>query len=273
MNFIRCAVIGHPIAHSKSPLIHTHWINAYGLNGAYTAIDIAPDDLQQKIKTLIDDGYAGLNVTVPHKQSMMDLCDDLDDTATAIGAVNTIVFQDGKIHGRNTDAFGFLENIKQAQPEFSFAQKTVVLLGAGGAARAAVYAMLQENVGKIFIVNRTIESAQNLCHMDAGRLQPIAWEQRDACLAEADILINTTSLGMRGKDPLEISLESLPRRALVHDIVYAPLMTDLLADAKQRGNAVITGIGMLLHQARPAFKAWFGVMPDVDDALMNKVLA
>jgi len=273
MTFIRCAVIGHPIAHSKSPMIHTHWIDRHGLNGSYTALNIAPENLKSAVQGLIAAGYAGLNVTVPHKQSILDLCDHLDPTAQAIGAANTVVFREGKIHGLNTDAFGYLENIKQSQPGFSFDGKIAVMLGAGGAARAAVFAMLQQNVHKILIVNRTLESAKKLCLMDPKKLESVSWDQRAEILSKADFLVNTTSLGMQGKDPLSLSLQTLPIHAVVHDIVYAPLMTRLLTDAQERGNPIITGIGMLLHQARPAFHSWFGVMPDVDDGLVQKVLA
>jgi shikimate dehydrogenase len=272
MGFIKCGVIGHPIAHSKSPIIHNHWIQKHGLAGNYTAIDIAPDDLHNGIQRLIDENYAGFNVTVPHKQSIFALCHEVDDTARMIGAVNTVSIRDGKLHGTNTDAYGFIENIRQSIPAFDFAAGMCVVLGAGGAARAVVHGLLEAGATDIVITNRTEEKSKTICAMDDQKIMSVAWDDRSSILKKSSMLINTTSLGMTGKDPLEIDLSALPKEALVTDIVYAPLMTDLLMSAQLRGNPVVTGIGMLLHQARPAFEKWFGVLPDVDEELQHKVL-
>lgn len=268
---IKAGVIGHPISHSKSPLIHGHWIKTHGLDGTYEAIDIDPADLEGGVRRLVDSGYAGFNVTVPHKEAMLKLCDDVDEHAAAIGAVNTVVIEGGKLCGMNTDGFGFAHNIWEAQPGFSFQDKRAVVLGAGGAARAILHALLGENVREIILLNRTRTRAEELAAHDK-RITVLDWDARHEALEGADILVNTTMLGMSGQAPLDLNLEALPSAALVNDIVYAPLMTDLLRAADARGNEVVTGIGMLLHQARPAFKEWFGVMPDVDTSLRNLVL-
>lgn len=269
---MKAAVIGHPIAHSKSPVIHQYWLNKYQVGGSYDAIDIHPDNLEAEIQKLIAEGYTGFNVTVPHKQNIMKLCHKIDKTALTIGAVNTVVIKEGKLLGYNTDAFGFIENIKQ-NSNFSFQGKTVCVLGAGGAARAVVYGLIQESVSKIFITNRTFEKAQELTKIAPEITECVHWEERSDILDNIDLLVNTTSLGMTGKKPLELELMPLAPHAIVHDIVYAPLMTDLLFNAQKLGNPIVTGIGMLLHQARPAFHAWTGTMPDINSELESLVLS
>lgn len=272
-DFIRAGVIGHPLRHSKSPLIHSHWIAQYGLNGSYEAVDIAPDNLQDGITRLIEDGCAGFNVTIPHKQSIFAMCDTLDDAARAIGAVNTVVIKDGKLSGHNTDAFGFIENLRQEISDIRFEEATCVVLGAGGAARAIVYGLLQQGAGKIIIANRTKQNADDLAAHYPEKAFAEDWKARHDILSDADFLINTTSLGMEGKDFLDIDLTRLKRDAIVSDIVYVPSVTPLLAQAAAQGNRTVSGLGMLLHQARPAFEKWFGVLPDVNDALKEKLQA
>ncbi|MDB2682753.1 shikimate dehydrogenase [Alphaproteobacteria bacterium] len=275
-NIIKTGVIGHPISHSKSPLIHNHWIKKYGLSGEYLPIDIPCDDLKSRIEDLKNESYAGFNVTIPHKESIHELCDEIDETAAKIGAVNTVIIKDGKLLGRNTDAFGFIENIKQSAPNFSLKDKTAFVLGAGGAAKAVIYGLQQQGIKKIFICNRTRAKAENLLQHFTN-LEVIDWcsnsDDYKASLSESNLLINTTALGMNGQPELPIDLKSLNKDALVSDIVYAPLITPLLESAQARGNKIITGIGMLLHQARPAFEAWYGVMPEVDEELQQKALA
>ncbi len=272
---IKAGVIGHPISHSKSPLIHNYWIEAYGLKGAYEAIDSAPDQLEEDIKRLIDEGYKGFNATVPHKESVIKLCDEVSHNAQVIGAVNTVVIKDGKLHGLNTDGFGFLHNIWDVDPNFNFEDKCAVVLGAGGATRAIVSALIGERIGKIILLNRTRPRAETI-REEMGFMSDLIvvedWEQRAQFLERADLLVNTTSLGMQGQPALDLDLSALPTHTLVNDIVYAPLQTDLLQAAKMRGNMVVTGIGMLIHQARPAFKEWFGFLPDVTPALKELVL-
>ncbi len=272
MSFIKCGVIGHPIAHSKSPLIHNHWIKKHNLSGEYRAIDIGPENLKRGVDRLIDEGYAGFNVTVPHKQAIFDLCAEVDETAEHIGAVNTVLVRAGKLFGTNTDGYGFIENLKQNARSLDFAGK-IFVLGAGGAARAAVYGLIEAGAQNIVITNRTVEKSWELCSINPNIVKYVEWDMRNAELEGSALLVNTTSLGMRGKPSLEIDLTALPVNALVSDIVYAPLMTDFLIQAQGRGNKIVTGIGMLLHQARPAFEKWFGVLPAIDSELEKKVLA
>jgi shikimate dehydrogenase len=264
--FIKTGVIGHPVGHSKSPLIHNHWIEKYALTGHYEALDIHPDLLRERLPELLfEEGYAGFNLTIPHKEIALDICDEIDDTAHKIGAVNTVWKQGGKICGSNTDAYGFAQNLGTVP------DGPALVLGAGGAAKAILYALQQAGCTDMRITNRTREKAKNLAQQfDA---QSIDWSDRHTALDECELLVNTTALGMTGHVALELDLDKLPQSALVCDIVYNPLMTDLLTRAQKRGNPVITGIGMLLHQARPAFEKWYGVLPDIDEELMRKVLA
>ena len=275
-DFIKAAVLGHPIQHSKSPIIHNYWMEQHGLKGSYEAIDVAPENLESEIRRLVDDGYTGFNLTIPHKEAVLDVCDHLDHASIAIGAVNTLAVKDGKIHGFNTDAFGFLANIKEAVPDFEFDLGPAVLLGAGGASRAIISGLIGMRVPEIIICNRTRDKAEHLANeMALGTedlLRVVDWDERENVLHHANLVINATALGMEGQPELEMDLSELPSFALVTDIVYAPLETQLLKDAKENGNDTVTGIGMLLHQARPAFKEWFGIMPDVTPELQDLVL-
>lgn len=273
MSFIHAAVIGHPIKHSKSPIIHNHWIAHYGLGGGYEAIDIAPGDLADRVAGLVDEGYAGFNVTLPHKEAIFRLCDEIDEKARLIGAVNTVKIEHGKLYGTNTDAFGFIENVHQSAFGVDFLHRPAVVLGAGGAARAVVYALLQAGARCIIVTNRTRDKAEAIRSMDPDVIKVEDWDARDDILLGSGFLVNTTSLGMTGKEPLRIDLSALADGAVVADIVYAPLKTDLLIQAEEKGHQIVTGIGMLLHQARPAFEKWFGILPDVSEELERKVLA
>ena len=272
-DFVTVGIIGHPVRHSKSPLIHNYWIEKYDLRGSYEAFDIAPENLVHEMKSLVRQGYYGFNVTLPHKEHVFELCDEADDLARAVGAVNTITIGQEQIKGTNTDVFGFVQNILQSDPAFDFAAKKAVVLGAGGAAKAVVHGLLSEGTPEVCIVNRTRGRAEELAEASAypSKVTVHDWIDRDNVLKGAGLLVNTTSLGMEGHGVLDISLKHLPKGALVNDIVYAPLYTELLKAAESRGNRSVTGIGMLLHQARPAFKAWFGIMPDIDDTLRKKV--
>ncbi|PCJ99039.1 MAG: shikimate dehydrogenase [Zetaproteobacteria bacterium] len=270
--FIKTAVIGHPIGHSKSPFIHNYWIEKYGLSGSYEAIDVPVDNLKQCAADIIKNGFSGFNVTLPHKISIMSLCDQIDDQGMAIGAVNTVTIKDGKLYGTNTDAYGFIQNVKRSAPDFDFTNGRAVILGAGGAANAIIYALLQENVPEIFIANRTKEKAEKLAALNPDKINAIDWALRHDVLDNANLIINTTSLGMAGNPPLDINLRAAPAHALVTDIVYAPLMTDLLTRAKASKLRIVTGIGMLLHQARPGFELWNGVLPEVSEELEQLVL-
>lgn len=269
---IKTAVIGHPVGHSKSPLIHQYWMEKHGIKGCYDAVDIAPDALDEGIAELKGLGYGGLNVTLPHKQAVIPLCDEVDAGARAIGAVNTIHIKDGRLCGANTDAYGFVRNITDGRPEGFLRGRRVFMLGAGGATRACVYGLIQHGVSAITISNRTMERADEIKHMAPDKITICPWGEWKSALSQTDILVNTTSLGMVDAPLLEMDISPLPSSALVCDIVYAPLMTGLLKQARTRGNPVVTGIGMLLHQAAQAFAMWHGVMPDVTAELEKMTL-
>lgn len=262
---IKAGVIGHPIAHSLSPALHGFWLNQYRIEGEYKAYDISPHALPDFMTSLKENQMAGCNVTIPHKTSVMAYLDEIDEMSAAIGAVNTIIVRGGKLHGTNTDAYGFIENIS---PHLRGKHKAVVL-GAGGASRAVCYGLAQAGFQEIIVTNRTYDAVANL----SAPFRPVPWEERSASLANADLLVNTTSLGMIGKPSLAIDLAALPVSALVTDIVYNPLMTPLLNEAKARGNRVVDGLGMLLHQAAAGFEAWFGRKPEVTNALREHILA
>ena len=266
-------VFGWPIAHSLSPRLHGHWLARYGIDGAYVPLATPPERFEQALLALPALGFRGANVTIPHKERALQLCDVVDPAASRIGAVNTVVVRDGQLHGSNTDGFGFLENLRGGAPSWRLENSPAVILGAGGAARAIVVALLDAGVPELRLVNRTRARADALREELGGAVVCRDWEDRELALGDAGLLVNTTSLGMPGQDPLALSLDKLPEDALVTDIVYKPLVTPLLDAAQQRGLATVDGLGMLLHQARPGFEAWFGHQPEVDDALRAAVLA
>ncbi len=270
---IKAGVVGWPIGHSRSPLIHNHWIDSLGLSGTYEAIAIDPKNFEADIHSLIEAGYAGVNCTVPHKHAALAIADRVDASAQNIGAANTLIFAaDGSIDARNTDAIGFMENLRAGAPSFDFNGKTALVLGAGGAARAIVYGLIEAGVGQVLLANRTKDRATELQNSLDGPIDVLDGDDREIALADADLLVNTTSLGMVGSPSLDMALDNLRPKAPVTDIVYAPLETPLLAAARARGNVAVDGLGMLLHQAAPAFAAWFGVMPTVDVALRQLII-
>ena len=269
---MKAGVIGHPISHSKSPLIHQYWLSRYNLDGSYIAIDIGLKNLNSGVQNLVVEGFEGFNVTIPHKQDIINLCDEIDEKAKAIGAVNTVTIKNGQLFGSNTDAFGFIENIKSNVPNFVFKGKTAFVLGAGGAARAILYGLIDEGVQKIKLSNRSIEKAQALQETAPDVIEVVSWDTKEKALSDVDLLVNSTSLGMVGQPELLLNLDQLPTHALVNDIVYTPLITDLLNTAKLRGNLIVTGIGMLLHQARPSFKSWTDILPEVTQELEKDIL-
>jgi shikimate dehydrogenase len=266
--------MGWPVEHSRSPLVHGFWLKLHRLEGDYVLLPVRPDELAASLRSLGERGFAGCNLTRPHKQAALALVDHLEGSARRVGAVNTVVVRDdGSLEGRNTDAFGFSANLVTASPGWRADAGPAVVLGAGGAARAVMAALLDQGAPKIRLVNRTREHAGALAAALGGAIELVEWADRAAALAGAALLVNTTSLGMRGQPPLELALDRLPRDAVVNDIVYVPLETPLLAAARRRGNAVVDGLGMLLHQARPGFAAWFGVMPEVTPALREALEA
>ena len=266
-------VMGWPVEHSLSPRLHGYWLEQHGIDGAYVPLAVAPNDLPTALTALPALGFRGVNLTLPHKEQALDLCQEVDDLARRIGAVNTIVVRDGGLFGSNSDAFGFLENLKEGAPDWRAEAAPAVVLGAGGASRAVVVALADAGVPEVRLVNRTRERAEALATALGGALSVYDWDRREAALAEAGLLVNTTTLGMAGQPPLDLDLGALPVEAVVTDIVYTPLMTPLLQAARTRGNPLVDGLGMLLHQARPGFEAWFGVRPEVTPGLRDFVLS
>ncbi len=267
---MRAGVIGWPVAHSLSPRIHRFWLAEYGIAADYQAVSVPPDWLQNAVDGFCSGGWCGFNVTVPHKETIMPLLDRLDETARAIGAVNTVVaIGEGMFEGRNSDAEGFLASLRADRAIRT--KRPAVILGAGGAARAVLAALSGAGVREIRIANRNRARAETLA--TAFPAIVCDWDDRAAMLQDAGLLVNATSLGMEGQPALLIDLDRLPRSALVTDIVYRPLETDMLVRARARGNIVIDGLGMLLHQAASGFAAWFGVTPTVTPQLRAHVLA
>lgn len=267
------AVIGHPIAHSKSPLLHGHWLKTYDISGHYIPMDVAPDDLETVLRTMHKMGFVGANVTIPHKTRAMEIADQVTDRATLIGAANTLIFhEDGKILADNTDGYGFIQNLRQSAPDWDPAAGPAVVLGAGGAARAVVASLLDVGVPEIYISNRTRVRAEQLRDDFGARLKVVEWVQAGEVMEDGATIVNTTSLGMTGKPELKVSLEGLRPGSLVTDLVYTPLRTPFLDEAQARGCVTVDGLGMLLHQAAPGFERWFGPRPDVTEDLRRVML-
>lgn len=269
---MKACVIGHPILHSKSPKIHSYWLMKNKMEGEYHRFDVKSDALKDKIQWLKDEGFKGFNVTIPHKEAILEYCDIVDETAQMIGAVNTVLIQGDKLIGFNTDAYGFINNIKAVHEDFSFEGKSAVVLGSGGAAKAVLYGLIDEGVKEIILTNRTRKKADKLAAQFGDVITVATWDKRHQILDKANLLVNTTSLGMEGQPLLDLKLEGIPQDAIVNDIVYSPLMTPLLEGAKILGNPYVTGIGMLLYQAQPAFKLWTDVLPEVDEGLIKRVI-
>ncbi|AIB13094.1 shikimate dehydrogenase [Azospirillum argentinense] len=266
-------VMGWPIGHSRSPRLHGYWLEQYGIDGAYVPLAVPPDRIEQAMRALPALGFRGCNVTVPHKEAAYRTVDRLDATAKRMGAVNTIVVgEDGSLEGRNTDGFGFIENLRSGAPGWSAADGPALVIGAGGAARAVVASLLDEGAPRVWLVNRTRARADELAADIGGAIETADWVSRETLLEGVALVVNTTTQGMAGQPPLELDLRALPGSAVVTDIVYTPLMTPLLAAAQARGNRVVDGVGMLLHQARPGFAAWFGREPEVTEGLKAAVL-
>lgn len=272
--FILAGVMGWPVAHSRSPLIHNHWIREHGLHGAYGHFAVEPARLGEALRGLSALGLAGCNLTIPHKVEAMAHLDWVHPLAQRIGAVNCIVVQaDGALHGFNHDGYGFIQSLRDADPQWRGDAGPAVVIGAGGASRAILVALIDAGVPRIRLLNRTRARAQALADELGPAIEVLDWAQRAEALDGAALLVQTTNQGMVGEPALDLPLDALPRHALVADIVYAPLQTPLLAQAQARGHACVNGLGMLLHQARPAFASWFGVEPQVTPALREAVLA
>ena len=267
-------VMGWPVNHSLSPRLHGYWLEHHGIDGAYVPLAVRPERLREALRALPALGFAGVNLTVPHKETALEIVDSRDDAATRIGAVNTVVVRpDGSIEGRNTDGYGFVQSVREGAPQWRAGDGPIALIGAGGAARAICAALQEAGAPEIRIVNRTPERAQGLVGDFGSPAVAVPWAERAAALDGVSLLVNATTLGMRGQPPLGLSLDALPQTAVVADIVYVPIETALLRDAGSRSNRIVDGLGMLLHQARPGFAAWFGHEPEVTPALREYMLS
>lgn len=266
-------VIGSPVAHSRSPVLHGHWLKRHGLAGHYIPMDVAHDNLEQVLRTLPKMGFVGANVTIPHKEAVIDIADTVTDRAALMGAANTLVFQkNGKILADNTDGYGFIENLRQNAPGWIPAAGPAAVFGAGGAARAVVASLLDAGVPEIRLSNRTTLRAEVLREEFGTRVSVVDWIKAGNMLEGAALVVNTTALGMVGKPALRVPLDAMSPAAVVTDLVYTPLETEFLRHARILGCVAVDGLGMLLHQAVPGFERWFGQRPEVDMALRRAVL-
>ncbi len=265
-------VIGAPIAHSRSPRLFAHWLGAMGIAGHYIPLHIEPADFAQAVRALPRMGFRGTNVTLPHKLAAFEIADHISGRARRIGAANTLTFREDGIHADNTDGYGFVENLRQSAPGWSAADGPAVVLGAGGAARAVLDALIDAGAPEIRLTNRTRARAEALADAFGPKIRVIDWSEAPEALAGTATVVNTTSLGMDGADPFDLDLSALPRAALVTDLVYTPLDTPMLIAARARGCRTVDGLGMLLHQAVPGFERWFGATPEVTEATRAAVL-
>ncbi|NDV02780.1 shikimate dehydrogenase [Pseudoroseicyclus tamaricis] len=265
--FPLAGVLGSPIGHSRSPRLHRHWLKTYGIKGDYVALPVGEDDLETVLRTLPKMGFVGCNVTIPHKVAVLGIADHISDRATLLGAANTLIFRaDGGIHADNTDGTGFLANIRQQAPGWSAGDGPCAVLGAGGAARAVIGALIEAGATEILLSNRTRPKAEGLKQDFGSKIKVIDWVQAGNAVEEAQTVVNCTSLGMEGCPELRVPLDGLAPGKLVTDLVYQPLETRLLREARAAGCTTVDGLGMLLHQAVPGFERWFGLKPEVDDA-------
>jgi shikimate dehydrogenase len=272
--FRMAGVLGWPVSQSRSPKLHNYWLDHYGIPGTYMPLAVPPEKLEGALKGLVALGFSGCNVTIPHKETAMRLMTRLDPVAQKIGAINLIVVeQDGSLSGYNKDAYGFMECLRQAHPTWKASAGPAVVLGSGGGARAVVVGLAEAGAPEIRLINRTEARAKTVAALGGSIVRVMQWEDRSKALEGAALLVNTTNQGMVGQPPLDIALDKLPAAALVCDIIYNPLETPLLAAARKRGNPTVNGLGMLLNQARPAFEAWFGILPDVTPELRKMIEA
>mgnify|MGYP006269209367 FL=1 len=272
--FKLAGVMGMPVFQSRSPILHNHWIQQYGIRGAYGHFPVQIENVEAAVRGLSALGLAGCNITQPHKLMAMKLMDQLSPMAQRMGAINCIVVQaDGSLHGFNNDGYGYIQSIKEANPAWRADAGPITVMGSGGAARAVVISLIDEGASEIRLINRTKAKADELASVGPGIIQTYDWSERHDALAGAAMLVNTTNQGMYGQPALDIQLDALPLTAMVSDLIYIPLETPLLAAAKARGHITSNGLGMLLHQAVPAFEAWFGVKPTITEALRKAILA
>jgi shikimate dehydrogenase len=272
--FLLAGVMGWPVMHSRSPKLHNYWFEKYRLAGSYVPLAVKPEGLRDALRALPALCFSGCNLTIPHKQAAMAIVDEVDDVARKIGAISCVTVRpDGTLVGSNNDCFGFIHNIAQEIPDWRADAGPAVVIGAGGGARAVVYGLAERGVREIRLVNRTFDRARNLAADIGGPITVLPWQERHISLAGAAMVVNATSQGMVGNPPLDLNLAKLSKNALVADIIYIPRETPLLATARAHGNRTINGLGMLLHQGRPAWKAWFGIEPEVTPELHALIAA
>ncbi len=272
--FLLAGVMGFPVMHSRSPMMHNYWFAKHKLAGTYVPLAIRPEGLEAALRALRPLGFAGCNLTIPHKEKAMAIVDEVDALARAIGAISCVVVRtDGSLAGTNNDCYGFIQNVKDEHPGWRADAGPITVIGAGGGSRAVCYGLAREGAREIRLVNRTLQRARALADEFGGPIKALPWSERHDALEGAAMVVNTTSQGMVGQTPLDLKLDRLPKTALAADIVYIPLETPFLAAARSRGNRTVNGLGMLLHQGRPAWKAWFGVEPEVTAELRRMVEA
>jgi shikimate dehydrogenase len=270
--FLLAGVMGWPVMHSRSPMLHNYWFRRHELAGTYLPLAIRPEGLSAALRALHPLGFAGCNLTIPHKQQAITIVDEVDTLARSIGAISCVVVRpDGWLAGTNNDCYGFIHNIRQEHPGWRADSGPIVVIGAGGGSRAVCYCLAQEGAREIRLINRTLARAKGIADEFGGPIHALPWEQRHDALEDAAMVVNTTSCGMVGQPALDIGLDKLPKSALAADIIYVPLETPFCAAARKRGNRTINGLGMLLHQGRPAWKAWFGIEPEVTAELRAMV--
>ncbi len=270
--FLLAGVMGWPVMHSRSPMLHNYWFKKHELAGTYVPLAIRPEGLAAALRALHPLRFAGCNLTIPHKEQAMTLVDEVDALAKAIGAISCVVVRpDGSLSGTNNDCYGFIHAIKQEQPGWRADSGPIVVIGAGGGSRAVCCGLAQEGAREIKLVNRTLDRAQAIARGFGGPIRALPWDERHEALEGAAMVVNTTSCGMVGQPALDINLDKLPKNALAADIIYIPLETPFLAAARKRGNRTVNGLGMLLNQGRPAWKAWFGIEPEVTAELRAMV--
>jgi shikimate dehydrogenase len=272
--FLLAGVMGWPVMHSRSPHLHNYWFKSHGLAGTYVPLAIEPGKLGPALRALAPLGFAGCNLTIPHKEAALAIVDEIAPTAKKMGAISCVtVRKDGSLLGSNNDGYGFIHALLEAQPQFKADAGPVLVVGSGGGARAVVMALAERGAKEIRLVNRTIERAEMLARDLGGPIKPLAWDSRHDAVEGVNLVVNTTSQGMVGQGTLDLKLDRLPKSAVVSDIVYIPKETPLLEAARKRGNPTVNGLGMLLHQARPAWEAWFGITPEVTPELRGMIEA
>jgi shikimate dehydrogenase len=267
-------LLGWPVAQSRSPVIHNHWLAHYGIAGRYVLFPVPPEKLEAAVRGIAVLGLRGCNVTTPHKQAVFRLLDRVDDLARRIGAVNTVVVEkDGALAGFNNDGNGFIQSLRDADPKWAPASGPILVLGAGGAARAVAASLAAQGATEIRLANRTVDKAREIADAVGSAVKVVPWDQREDALDGVAMVANATSAGAAGKPPLDIALDRLPKHAIAGDLIYVPPETPFLAAARARGNVTVNGLGLLLNQARPAFNAWFGVMPEITPELLRAIAA